>query len=532
MTMNKKYLIIIWSIATCSLLKAQVSDVDDDRYGCTTVTVGKKASDDGSVRTSHTDDSHRSRSNIWITPAANHQQGATVTMYQRVWCDTTKMKSYLDVPIGEIPQVPQTYAFFNTAYPCMNEKQLGIGESTFGGRSELKSDNGLIDCQRLCGLMLARCTTAREAIRTAGELLDEFGWIDAGECLTIADKNEVWHMEIVGPGKEKKGAVWAAQRVPDEHISVNANASRIRQIDTKNHDDFMFSENVFDVAIENGWWNPDENQPFEFCYAYAPSTRTSMACRRREWRVFNLLAPSLGLDANAENYPFSVKPDKPVSLQDMTTVFQDYYEGTPFDMRKNITVANDSGKIVISPLANPFMIRDELKLHRVNGGWNDLGERTIAVRFTMYATIIQCRDWLPNEIGGVCWFALDNPASSIYAPIYCSVTDLPRTYQTCGRITGFSKDAAWWAFNRLSSLATRRWGDTQKDLQAVWKPLQTEWFENQTIVEEKALKLYDPEDNRKVLDYLTQYSSDCCNTAVNKAWNLGDDLWNKYDGMW
>jgi dipeptidase len=227
-----------------------------------------------------------------------------------------------------------------------------------------------------------------------------------------------------------------------------------------------------------------------------------------------------------------VKPDKPVSLQDMVTVFQDYYEGTPFDMRKNITVADDSDKMIISPLANPFMIRDELKLHKVNGGWNELGERTIAVRFTMYATIIQCRDWLPDEIGGVCWFALDNPASSIYVPIYCGVADLPKTYQTCGRITGFSKDAAWWAFNRLSSLATRRWGDTQKDVQEVWQPLQTEWFKNQSVVEEKALQLYDPKKKSKVLDYLTKYSSDCGNTAVSKAWNLGDELWNKYDGMW
>ena len=535
--MIKKCFIFMVGIAVCSLLKAQATVADEDRYGCTTITVGKKASVDGSVFTSHTDDSHRSRSNILITPAANHKQGKTQTMYRREWCETTKMKSYADVPVGEMPQALQTYAFFNTAYPCMNEKQLGIGESTFGGRSELKSDVGLIDCQRLCGLLLARCATAREAIRTAGLLLEEFGWIDAGECLTIADKTEVWHLEIVGPGQGKKGAVWAAQRVPDEHISVNANASRIRQIDKNKPDEFMFSKNIFEVAIENGWWKPDE-LPFEFCYAYAPTTRASIACRRREWRVFSLLAPSLGLDPLSENYPFSVKPDKPVSLQDMVTVFQDYYEGTPFDMRKNITVADDSGKMVISPIANPFMVRDELKLHRVNGGWFELGERTIAVRFTMYATIIQCRDRLPDEIGGVCWLALDNPAASIYVPIYCNVTDLPKTYQTDGRITGFSKDAAWWAFNRLSSLATRRWGDTQKDLQGVWKPLQTEWFENQSVVEEKALKLYDPKKNndpkknKKLLDYLTKYCSDCGNTAVSKAWDLGDALWNKYDGMW
>ena len=504
---------------------------DEARFECTTITVGKKASDDGSVRTSHTDDSHRTRSNILIVPAKEHKPDATVTMYKRTACDTTVMKSYLNTPIGEIPQVARTFGYLNTAYPCLNEKQLAIGESTFGGRPELQSDEGLIDCQRLCQLMLERCSTARDAIRTAGELLEKYGWIDAGECLTIADKQEVWHLEIVGAGKNKIGAVWAAQRVPDEHIAVNANASTIYQIDTTNSDYFMYSKNVFSVALENGWWNPSD-APFEFCYAYAPESRVHMACRRREWRVFDLLAPSLKLDPNSERYPFSVKPDKLVTMQDMVAAFQDYYEGTPYDMRKNITVADETGKNIISPMANPFMTRDELKMHKVNGGWNDLGERTIAVRFTMYATILQSRDWLPDAIGGVCWMALDNVASSIYVPIYACVTDLPTTYKTDGRKTGFSKDAAWWAFNRLSTLATRRWGDTQKDIQAVWQPLQQEWFTNQKSIEETALKLYDAKKPKKTIDFLTNYTNECGNKAVNEAWKLGDFLWTKYDGSW
>ncbi len=256
-------------------------------------------------------------------------------MYKRVACDSFAMPTYAHVPIGEIPQVKETYQFLNTAYPSMNQYQLGIGESTFGGREELQSDTGLIDCQRLCKLMLERCKTAREAIELAGELTAEYGWNDYGECLTIADKNEVWHLEIVGPGKGKRGAVWAAQRVPDEHISVNANASTIKEIDLSDPDNFMASENVYSVASEHGWWN--EGRPFRFCYAYAPESRTSLAARRREWRVFDLLAPSLKLDPNAENYPFSVKPDKPVSLSDLRRVFSDYYEGTPFDMTKDMT---------------------------------------------------------------------------------------------------------------------------------------------------------------------------------------------------
>ena len=522
----KRLSFILIFLTFVNFLQAQ----DDEHLECTSITVGRLASDDGSVRTSHSDDSHRTRSNITVVPAQNHPAGAVATMYKRVPCDTTLMRSYLNIAIGNIPQVGHTYGFLNSAYPCLNEKQLAIGESTFSGRKELVSEIGLIDCQRLCQLMLERCTTAREAIRTAGKLLAEYGWIDEGECLTIADKREVWHLEIVGPGKNKKGAVWAAQRVPDEHIAVNANASTIRRIDTSNHDFFMYSPNVFSVAIENGWWNPAAG-PFEFCYAYAPESRVSIACTRREWRVYDLLAPSLKLNPNSENYPFSVKPDKPVSLQDMVRVFQDYYEGTPFDMRKNITVADDSGKVVISPVANPFMTRDELKMLRVNGGWHALGERNIAVRQTMYATIIQCRDRLPDAIGGLCWFALDNAATSIYVPIYGGVTDLPSTYKTDGRKTGYSHEAAWWAFNRTGTLAYRRWGDTQKDLQAVWQPLQKLWFDKQKEIENEALKLFNA-DPQKAIEALTDYTNKCANEAVEKAWKLGDDLWTKYEGLW
>ncbi|MDY0016128.1 MAG: C69 family dipeptidase, partial [Bacteroidales bacterium] len=323
---------------------------------CTSITMGKKATDDGSVRTSHTDDSHRTHSNIFVTPAKNHPAGAKVTMYKRLWDNTNPMVSYRNDSIGTIPQIAHTFAYLNTAYPCMNEKQLAIGESTFGGRSSLQSDVGLIDCQRLCTLMLERCSTARQAITVAGELLKTYGWIDAGECLTIADKNEVWHFEIMGPGKGNKGAVWAAQRVPDEHISVNANASTIKEIDTANKDYFMYSDNVFSLALDSGWW--DGKEPFRFCYAYAPASRALLAARRREWRVFDLLAPSLKLDPNMENYPFSVKPDTLITLEKMMSVFKDYYEGTEYDLRKNITVKGDSGKMVISPLANPFMSVD------------------------------------------------------------------------------------------------------------------------------------------------------------------------------
>lgn len=495
--------------------------------GCTTITAGKSATADGSVITSHTDDSHRTRSWMDVIPAQTHPEGATTTMYKRVTCDSFAMPTYSHISIGEIPQVEETYQFLNTAYPSMNQHQLGIGESTFGGREELQSDEGLIDCQRLCRLMLERCKTAREAISLAGELTAEYGWNDYGECLTIADKKEVWHFEIMGPGKGKVGAVWAAQRVPDGHVSVNANASTIKEINLEDPDHFMASENIFELAQEKGWWTDGET--FRFCYAYAPDSRTSLAARRREWRVFDLLAPSLELDPNAENFPFSVQPDLPVTLAKLRQVFSDYYEGTPFDMTKDLLVSDDSGRSVISPLANPHLPYDMNKLLRINGGWGWRGERTIARWYTMYATIIQCRDWLPDEIGGVVWLAQDNVSTSVYIPVYCSGSDLPISYKTPGRPNGYTSESAWWAFNRLGTLTAQRWGEMRYDVNEVWDLWQEELFEEQDAFEEKAIELLKAGRHNDLNTYLTDYTLLWGSKVVDKAWELGDLLWTKYD---
>jgi len=494
--------------------------------GCTSITCGKLATIDGSVITSHTDDSHRTRSSILIQPAMDHREGAMCDITKRVPCDTVAMPLYIYKKTGEIPQVKHTYAYVNSAYPCINEKQLAIGESTFGGRESLQSDKGLIDCTMLCQLMIERCTTARDAIRLAGELTAKYGYNDAGECLTIADKKEVWHFEILGPGKNQVGSIWVAQRVPDDHVSVNANASRIRKIDLKDKSQFMASENIFQVAIDSGWCTSPAD--FEFCYAYAPESRTSLASRRREWRVLDLVAPSLKLDPNAENYPFSVKPDEPVTMPKLVSIFKDYYEGTPFDMTKDMLVADEEGRAVISPLANPHMPYDANKLFRINGGWGWLGERTIARWYTMYATIIQCRDWLPDHIGGVVWLAMDNVATSVYIPVYCGVTDLPEPYKVDGRVEGFSNKSAWWAFNRLGTLTAQRWGDMRHDVDAIWNPIQQELFDRQASFEKQAIEMY-KQDPGKGKAFLTSYTYHWGTVVVEKAWKLGDFLWTKYD---
>lgn len=527
-TFNYQLFVVLFAAVMLSLQSvAQVDRSDwNDGFpdGCTSITVGKSATADGSVITSHTDDSHRTRSWMDIVPAQEHDKNATVKMYKRVANDDHAMPTYEHKEIGEIPQVESTYGFINTAYPCMNDQQLGVGESTFGGRDELQSDEGLIDCQRLILLMLQRCSTAREAIKLADELTAKYGWNDAGECLTIADTKEVWHFEIVGPGKGKVGAVWAAQRVPDDHVSVNANASTIKEIDLDNEDYFMASDNIYDVAKENGWWN--EGETFQFCYAYAPDSRNSLAARRREWRVFDLLAPSLNLNPYDKDYPFSVKPDNPVTMSDLVDAFKDYYEGTDFDMTKNITVTDDeTGKTIISPLANPHMPYDMNKVFDINGGWGWRGERTIARWYTMYATIIQCRDWLPNDIGGVVWLAQDNVATSVYIPVYCSVSDLPDSYKTPGRPNGFTRESAWWAFNRLGTLTAQRWGDMRHDVDAVWVPMQKELFEKQADIEKQAAAMSETERR----EFLTKYTMEWGEKVVDKAWELGDFLWTKYD---
>ncbi len=512
---------------------AQMSDdhVAGRPDGCTSILVGRLASADGSVITSHTCDSHRTRAWIDITPPMKHRQGEMVICRKRTEVDSLAMPKYGRDPAGEIPQVRETYGFINTAYPCMNEHQLAIGESTFGGREELKSDSGYIDCQQLCQLMLERCTTARDAIRLAGELTTKYGWIDEGECLTLADTREVWHFEITGCGKDKVGSIWCAQRIPDDHVGVAANGSRIREIDLSDPDTFMASGNIFSVAEENGWWDQESGKPFEFCYAYDPEGRTSFAARRREWRVFDLLAPSLGLHANDENYPFSVKPDTLVTMEQLMMIFRDTFEGTPYDMTKFITVADDSGRVVKSPLANPFMPYDMNPLFNINGGWNELGERPIARWYCMYGTITQSRDWLPDPIGGVVWLEYDNPAMSCYAPMYCGVTKLPESYRAPSRDNGFTREAAYWAFNRVGTLAAQRWGDMRHDCKDVWGPIQTRALEDQPKIEAEALKLHGRSEKR-AKKYLTEYTNAFCNEIVEAYWDLGDHLWTKYDEKW
>ena len=266
----------LWAVCASLVVPAAAT-------ACTSIMVGRQASTDGSVLTSHTCDSHRTGSRIVVVPRRDHAAGAELLLTRRTDDDSGPMPRYGRTATGPIPQVSSTWGYLAPAYAAMNEFQVAIGESTFGGRESLQSDQGLIDCETLTQLMFTRATTAREAIERGGQLIEQYGWCDTGEALTIADPREVWLMEIVGPGQGRVGAAWAAQRIPDDHVSVVANASRIGEIDLQPGHDCLASPNVKQLAEEMGFWDPAQG-PFRFYEAYHPDGRTSLPATRREWR--------------------------------------------------------------------------------------------------------------------------------------------------------------------------------------------------------------------------------------------------------
>lgn len=487
---------------------------------CTSILVGRLASIDGSTMTSHSCDSNTDRTWMNIVAHKKHGDGDMAS----VWLEPKETKGPDDsdrVEVGKIPQVTETYKYLNAAYPIMNEFQVAIGETTTGGKGELRSEKGMIDAPELYRLVLERAKTAREAIRIADQLTKQYGYNDWGECFTFSDPNEVWHFEILGPGKDKVGAVWAAVRLPDDQVGVSANAHRIRQLDLDNRESYMASDNVFSLARQMGWWDPKSGKPFEFCYAYAD--RNAMYSRRREWRVLSLLAPSLKLDPNSENYPLSVRPEKKVSVQDLLAIFRDTYEGTPFDIMKSLTVVNQKGETIKSPIANPFMSADMKELLRTQR------ERMICSPTATYLQISQSRSWLPNPIGGLIWLGYDNPATTPHMPFYIGITQMPESFMVDGRAK-FRQDCAWWAFRRASKLSYIRYQGMKDDARRVWQPIEEGAFARQKEIENEALRLY-KRDPAQAETFLTKYCHEIANKAVEAYWKLGDDFWSRYNNL-
>jgi dipeptidase len=374
-------------------------------------------------------------------------------------------------------------------------------------------------------IALQRCTHARDAIRLIGELVKEYGYGDGGECITIADTKEVWHFEIFGEGLLKKGAIWAAVRIPDDHVGISANIPRIAELDLNDPDNYMASDNVISYAEKKGWWDPQSGEPFKFWKAYSGRKPFSY----REYFVLNTLAPSMNLDFEAEELPFSVKPDKKLSVRDIIKMYRQTYAGTDWDMTKDLMVkARRSDETIKSPIASPWMSGDMRSL--LNALKPDVVpyRRIIAIAGCSYSHITQSRGWLPDPVGGICWFAFDNPGQSARIPIFAGVTELPSSFEVCAQHR-FRRDSAAWAFRRANKLATFKWGQAKEHIEKAIYDFEEKAFAELPDIEKKVLELYNDgkseEGILKAKQYLTKYTNDFARAAINKYWELGDTFW-------
>ncbi len=505
--------------------------------GCTSIMVSKLASTDGSVMTAHSCDGNY-RTWLQIEPRRVNPATARRPVYWgELHNETPDDMRGLQLK-GYIPEVAQTYRYFNVAYPAMNEKGLAIGETTISGRRELRNDEGLFLIENLQALALERTTTARDAIRLIGDLVEEYGYGDWGECLTFADAKEVWHFEIMGAGPMEVGAVWAAVRIPDGHVGVSANIPRISEINLDDPDHYMASDNVFSLAEELGYWSPDSGQPFKWWRAYGNVDREGNPRRpysTREFYILSTLAPSLNLTMEMEELPFSVVPDEKVSIRDVLAYYRETYEGTEFDMTKNLTVTDQSGDTVKSPMVNNWNTSRDLAqlFNALKPGTVDV-QRTIAVQQCSYSQVIQARDWLPPEIGTIAWFSFDNPGQSPRIPIWAGVTELPESFKIdCQH--SYREDAACWSIRRTNRLSQIKWGWAREYLEPAVMDFEEQMFMEQPLIEQKAVELMRQEggsDPMKFRTFLTRYTNNWAGATMQKWEELGDFFWAYYARGW
>jgi dipeptidase len=497
--------------------------------GCTSIMVSKGASTDGSVMTAHSCDGNY-RTWLQIEPARDHAPGTMRPIYWgQLHTETPDDMRRMRLK-GEIPEAPHTYSYFNVAYPAMNEKGLAIGETTIGGRRELRNDEGLFLIENLQAIALERTSTAREAIKLIGELVKEYGYGDTGECLTFADSKEVWHFEIMGAGPFELGAVWAAVRIPEGHVGVSANVPRISTLNLEDPDHYMASDNIFSLAQDMGWWDPDSGEEFKWWKAY--SGRQPYAIR--DFFVLSTLAPSLNLTMDMEELPFTVRPDEKVSVQDVLAYYRETYEGTEYDMTRNMLIPNrfaqgpDDPAMVKSPMVNPWsMGRDWGVLMNALKPGSVETQRTIAVQQCSYSQVIQARDWLPPEIGTVAYFSFDNPGQSPRMPIYAGTLSLPESFKIdCQH--SYREDSACWRIRRTNRLSQVKWGWAREYLEPEIMAFEEQMFMEQPFIEQKAMELYQAEGGDNPMEFrtfLTRYTHNWAGATMQKWWELGDFFW-------
>jgi len=519
------------------------SEYDDD--GCTVLAVGKDATVDGSVITYMTADCQNAEMAWHYVPAADHEDGEMRKIYiirqtQTFAPDYTRPLDEPSTYSGvEIPQVAHTHAFMHSLHLHINDQQVQLNESTIGGRRELRNPNAIMDICNLEQFALERCSTAREAIQLMGALAEEWGYsrTDSGECLAVADENEAWIFEIFGVGplwapgvSEGPGAVWAARRVPDDHVAVVPNQSIIRVIDFDDDENFMYSSNVMSVAVENGWYDPDCGEPFDWSKAYDPrvwsngeliTPANSRGYYGRQWRGFNLVAPSQNFSADTplHEFPFSVKPDEKLSLQDIFAINRDHFEGSELDMVDEFA-------------AGPFGLPNRYpRSASIDMDGDETAERYYFGRplqpfHTEYTSVCQSRAWLPDEIGGVLWLGMGEADSTCFMPFYCGITQLPESL-TFANHWEFDREAARWAFEYVDYVMLPFYQPTLKYVQAAQDRYEGREIAEVAVLDEFAAELYEqnPEAARA---YLTNYCIENANQVVDAWWNLGDTLIQYY----
>jgi dipeptidase len=542
-----------WLVAFVPALVAAAAAAPMEGRGaddhCTDIIVGRLASTDGSAMVSHTGCGPECR--VHVVPAQTYPPGSRAAVHYGIQDVRKPIGDHGEV-LGTIPQVEKTFAYFHSAYPQMNENGLSIGESTLSQRDELKTDiamgvKQIMTVEQAQVFALQRCRTAREAVRLIGGLMEEYGFLPScgpeSEGLCITDGNEAWVMEIfsVGPfwepGSGKPGAIWAAQRVPDDHVAVIPNWSIIKEIDLARPDRFMASPNYMQEAVDRGWYDPAAGRPFIWQEVYAPAPRewavgrfwlffTTFAPRYKDWPDKRLHHPYGGYDAYHQfieplsMYPFSVKPEKKVSVQDVIAFQRSVFEGTIYDMTADADwlVPDGRGGMTKSPLTTPFPTEDMRKLLDIT--WRRQVSRG------GYGMVAQVRAWMPAPLRGVYWFYLDNQHVSTYAPIYSGVREISPLYKTYDP-DRFSEDSARWAIDFVDNLLYLRWQEAIKDLRRLRDPVEASFFTEQSAVDAEAADRYalNPEDAR---EYLTEYTRGCMEKIVSLYRELRVLLISKY----
>ena len=498
--MKKKGLLV----ACCALLLSGVEAI-----ACTGLLVGKKASIDGSVMISYAADSHGLYGEMYHWPAATWPKGATLDVVE--W-DTGK-------PLGTIAQVERTYNVVGN----MNEHQLAITESTFGGRRELRDTAGIMDYGSLIYITLQRAKTAREAIKVMTDLVAEYGYYSGGETFSIADKHEAWVMEMVGKGPGRKGAIWVAIRVPDDCISAHANQSRIQQIPFDDKENCLYAPDVVSFAREKGYFK-GKDADFSFQQAYCPYDFGALrGCEARVWSFFRQYDSTMDQytdfikgDPTKQPMPLYIKPNRKLSVQDVQQGMRNHFEGTDLDMTK------DAGA---GPYKVPYRWRP--MTFKVDGV-EYTNERAIATQQTGFVIVPQMREWLPDEIGGILWFGVDDADMAVFNPVYASSVRVPECYRVGnGDLLNFSWTSAFWMHNWVANMSYHKYSFMIQDIRKVQQELENHYQEMIPAIDKAAQELY-AKDPKEAVEFLTWFSTSTADNATARWKKLGEYLVVKY----